>query len=88
MNSCPHSGHPRAKNKLGKVSKEEGEDNTCVKGVKLYNQSSFKPFGLGSPNQLLTALYLLMQLFLMLKVTLSIPHSTNKQVFAGRITAL
>lgn len=68
--------------KLGKVLKEEGEDNTCVqaqsvKRVKLFNQSALKPFGLGSPNQLLSAIYLLMQLFLPLKVMLSVPHSTN-----------
>ena len=54
--------------KLGKVLKEESEGSACVqaqsvKGVKLYNQSALKPFGLGSPNQLLSAIYLLMQLF-------------------------
>lgn len=58
--------------KLGKVLKEEGEDNVCVqaqsvKGVKLYNQSSFKPCGLGSSNQLLSAIYLLMHFFFNVK---------------------
>lgn len=69
--------------KLGKVLKEEGEDNTCVqaqgvKGVKLYNQSSLKPFGLGSLNELLLAIYLLMQLILLLKVVLGTAYSTNR----------
>lgn len=64
--------------KSGKVLKAEGEDNIfvqaeSVKGAKLYNQ--LKPFG--NPNQLLSAIYLLMQLFLLLKVTLSIPSSTK-----------
>ena len=63
--------------KLGKVLKKECEDDACVKGLTLYNQSSFKPFGFGSPSHLLSTIYLLMQLFLLLKVLLSIPHSTS-----------
>lgn len=44
--------------------------------IKIYN-SSLKPFGLDSPNQLFLAIYLVMQLFLLLKVMLSLSHSKN-----------